>query len=90
MRIPVKWGTDSGGCGPASESQTQAKVMMPEVDHFSQEKCAGEDQAASFRFIVSFFGSTTPDFSVPVMWSTIPVDVGRRSGGCGPPKRRSR
>ena len=36
LRVPVKWGTDSGGCGPASESQTQVKVMIREVDRFSQ------------------------------------------------------
>ena len=52
LRIPVKWATDSGGCGPASESQTQAKVMMREVDHFSQEKC-GEEQH-HFVSIISF------------------------------------
>jgi hypothetical protein len=50
VRIPVKWGTDSGECGPASESQTQGKAMMREVDHFSQEECSGMAESASFRF----------------------------------------
>jgi hypothetical protein len=53
VRIPVKWGTDSGGCGPASESQTQVKAMMREVDHFSQEECVGMAESASFRFHLS-------------------------------------
>jgi hypothetical protein len=53
MSIPVRWSTDSGGCGPASESLTQVKNMMIEVDHFSQEKSIG--MAGSHHFVFSYF-----------------------------------
>ena len=87
LRIPVKWGTDSGGCGPASESQTQAKAMMREVDHFSQEKCVGEGKQHHFVYVISFLGSVAPDRAVtekwsaiPVMWGAVPANVVLRNG----------
>ena len=79
MRIPVKWGTDSGGCGPASESQTQGKIIIDQVDHFSQEKCVWEEITTSFRFHHSL-----SDCRVGIVDSGEVVrdsgDVGHRSG----------
>jgi hypothetical protein len=40
MRIPMKWGTDSGANGAASRQATLVKAMITEVPHFSQEFCA--------------------------------------------------
>jgi hypothetical protein len=39
VRIPMKWGTDSGGNGAASEQATLVTVMISEAPHFSQEFC---------------------------------------------------
>ena len=44
--MPMKWGTDSGGCGPTSESQTQAKAMMRDVcQEGGQHHSIGDTQA---------------------------------------------
>jgi len=39
VRIPMKWGTDSGGSGAASEQAALVTVMISEAPHFSQEFC---------------------------------------------------
>ena len=39
LRIPMKWGTNSGACGAASERATLVTVMISEVPHLSQEFC---------------------------------------------------
>jgi hypothetical protein len=36
VRIRVRWSTDSGGSGPASEHWTQGKVMLDEVAHLER------------------------------------------------------
>jgi hypothetical protein len=47
----MKWGTDSGGSGAASEQAALVTAMISEVPHFSQEFCElTSGQAASFRF----------------------------------------
>jgi hypothetical protein len=80
MSIPVKWSTDSGGSGPASESLTQVKNMMIDVDHFSQEKSIGMAGSASFRFLLLRFARdrVEPLSSGELVQSY--GDVGRRSG----------
>ena len=37
VRIPMKWGTDSGGSGAASEQAALVTVMISEAPHFRQE-----------------------------------------------------
>jgi hypothetical protein len=37
LRIPMKWGTDSGACGAASERATLVTAMISEVPHLSQD-----------------------------------------------------
>ena len=39
VRIPMKWGTHSGGNGAASEQATLVTVRISEAPHFSQEFC---------------------------------------------------
>jgi hypothetical protein len=56
-----------------SESVTQVKVMMREVDHFSQEECDGRRFNLIFVSVISSFGSMESDGCIPVKWSTIPV-----------------
>jgi hypothetical protein len=40
MRIPMKWGTDSGSSGAASRQATLVTAIITEVPHFSQDFCA--------------------------------------------------
>ena len=39
LRIPMKWGTDSGGNGAASEQAALVTAMISEAPHFRQEFC---------------------------------------------------
>jgi len=39
VRIPMKWGTDSGGNGAASEQAALVTAMISEAPHFRQEFC---------------------------------------------------
>ena len=39
LRIPMKWGTDSGGSGAASGQAALVTVMISEAPHLSQEFC---------------------------------------------------
>ena len=50
VRIPMKWGTDSGASGAASERAALVTAMISEVPHLSQEFCECRERAASFRF----------------------------------------
>jgi hypothetical protein len=49
LRIRMKWGTDSGGSGAASEQAALGTVMISEVPHLSQDFYERWRQAASFR-----------------------------------------
>jgi len=40
LRIPMKWGTDSGASGAASSQATLVTAIITEVPHFSQDFCA--------------------------------------------------
>jgi hypothetical protein len=40
MRIPMKWGTDSGASGAASRQATLVTAIITEVPHFRQDFCA--------------------------------------------------
>lgn len=68
MRIPVMWGTHSVGSGPASESRTQGKAMMREVDHFSQEEFTRVAESAKHHFVsvIVVSSSTESDRYIPV------------------------
>lgn len=50
MRIPVKWGKDSGEVGQRRSEATLARNIIAEVPHLSQE-------SAAFRFIYHHFVS---------------------------------
>ncbi len=39
LRIPMKWGTNSGGSGAASEQAALVTGMISEAPHFSQDFC---------------------------------------------------
>jgi hypothetical protein len=54
MRIPMKWGTDSGASGAASRQATLVRAMIAEVPQFSQDFCAGEGNQHHFVSIISF------------------------------------
>lgn len=55
VRIPVKWGTDSSGCGAASERSDAGMVMISEVPHLSQDFLDFREPSGiiSFRRLVS-------------------------------------
>ena len=40
LRIPMKWGTDSGASGAASSQATLVTAIITEVPHVSQDFCA--------------------------------------------------
>jgi len=50
MRIPLKWGTDSGEVGQRRSEATLVTAMISEVPHMRQDFCCWWGQAASFRF----------------------------------------
>ena len=50
MRIPLKWGTDSGEVGQRRSEATLVRDIIAEVPHLSQE-------SAAFRFIYHHFVS---------------------------------
>ena len=50
VRIPVKWGTDSGDVGQCRSEATLGISMIGEVPHMSQESSGTVVQSASFRF----------------------------------------
>jgi len=50
VRIPVKWGTDSGEVGQCRSEATLGISMIGEVPHMSQESSGTVVQSASFRF----------------------------------------
>jgi len=56
VRIPVKWGTDSAGCGAASERSDAGYGHDLKVPHFSQEvprflRASQHHFVSSFRFL---------------------------------------
>jgi hypothetical protein len=72
VRIPVKWGTDSGACGAASERSDAGYAHDLKVPHISQDflRFRGSSSIISFPRLVSFVAD-------------IPFDVGRDSVPCG-------
>src|SRR3984893_18525504 len=62
LRIPVKWGTDSGEVGQCRSEATLGISMIGEVPHMSQESSGTVVQSASFRF----FFRGTPEGCIPV------------------------
>ena len=87
----MKWGTDSGGSGAASEQAALVRAMISEVPHFSQETC-GCDGSGQHHFvsIISFLAE--PD-SIEAgrrfdgKWGGITTKVGRSFDSSGAPFR---
>ena len=52
MRIPVKWGTDSGEAGQGRSEATLAISMIGEVPHMSQD--SSEIGVSQHHFVSSF------------------------------------
>ena len=91
MRIPLKWGTDSGEVGQRRSEATLVKAMISEVPHLSQEICCWQGQATSIRFHHLVSGPLV----IPVeagqdsagKRGRIPGHVGRDSAEVGQPSR---
>ena len=67
MRIPLKWGTDSGEVGQRRSGATLVTAMISEVPHLSQESVvASEDQQHRFVSIISFLCGCIPFASAAV------------------------
>ena len=54
MRIPLKWGTDSGEVGQRRSEATLVTAMISEVPHMSQELCGWRGKQHHFVSIISF------------------------------------
>jgi len=90
LRIPLKWGTDSGEVGQRRSGATLVRAMISEVPHLSQEFCCWRGKQHHFVSIVSFLLAADP-FEVghdsAGKWGRIPGHVGHDSAEVGQPGR---
>ena len=91
LRIPLKWGTDSGEVGQRRSEATLVTAMISEVPHLSQEFCGRRGKQHHFVSIISFLvrcsfrskGGTIPLGSgagFRDMWGAIPLKWGNLVG----------
>jgi len=89
LRIPMKWGTDSGASGAAPSQATLVTVIIAEVPQFSQDVCTLVRTIGIISFPLSRFSLDT----VPVqvghlfrsMWGGVPTGMGQHSEIGGAP-----
>ena len=60
LRIPLKWGTDSGEVGQRRSEATLVTAMISEVPHMRQDFVAGEGKRHHFVSIISFLTGRVP------------------------------
>jgi hypothetical protein len=56
--------------------------MMREVDHFRQEECVAGGGVSIISFLSFRFVAKSQIGRIPVMWSSVPVDLVHRNGSC--------
>jgi hypothetical protein len=89
LRIPLKWGTDSGEVGQRRSEATPVTVMISEVPHLSQDlslvSASSIISFPSFRFCREHIPFEVGQDSVG-KWGAIPEHVGHDSGEVGQPE----
>ena len=79
VRIPLKWGTDSGEVGQRRSGATLVTAMISEVPHMSQEFCCWRGKQHHFVSIISFLRAANSVRSgARFRW-----EAGQDSGTCG-------
>src|SRR3954453_16555469 len=83
MRIPGKWGTNSGASGAVPKRTTLGTFMISEVPHLSQGNCACRGRPADYHGSRGLWCRHCFCVVSPVMWGGVPEPVGHDSGGSG-------